>query len=180
MAWSPTRVAASGNQSLSNARTETSPAQLPDIRAGRGAEQGVSNGAHTRAGVVGNYGLTRGGELGWNPFVPTTPGPRTVLNGDLGELIPLMFGPARLRPGEVRYRKAAGCRSSHALRRGIRGPLNRPLEVLQAGRQAASVAWLRRSGSIAPGHHRLLRARREGQWGRESAVIRGAWRVPLA
>jgi feruloyl esterase len=46
----------------------------------------------TRAGIVGNYGLTRGSEAGWNPFVPTIPGPRHVLNGDLGNLIPLMFG----------------------------------------------------------------------------------------
>ena len=46
----------------------------------------------TRSGVVGNYGLTRGSEAGWNPFVSTTPGPRNVLNGDLGDLIPLMFG----------------------------------------------------------------------------------------
>ena len=52
----------------------------------------------TRTGVVGNYGLTRGGEAGWNPFVPTIPGPRHVLNGDLGNLVPLMFG--RPAPGD--------------------------------------------------------------------------------
>lgn len=52
----------------------------------------------TRAGVVGNYGLTRGSEAGWGPFVPTTPGPRNVLNGDLGDLIPLMFGDSGFDP----------------------------------------------------------------------------------
>jgi feruloyl esterase len=48
----------------------------------------------TPSGVVGNYGLTRGSEMGWNPIVmPTTPaGPRNFLNGHLGDLVPLMFG----------------------------------------------------------------------------------------
>jgi feruloyl esterase len=45
----------------------------------------------TRSGVVGNYGLTRGSELAWNPFVRTGMGEVNVLNGDLGNLIPLMF-----------------------------------------------------------------------------------------
>jgi feruloyl esterase len=52
----------------------------------------------TRAGVVGNYGLTRGSEAGWGPFVWTSPGPRNVLNGDLGDLIPLMFGDSGFDP----------------------------------------------------------------------------------
>ena len=51
--------------------------------------------ARTRAGVVGNYGLTRGSEASWNP---TTPGPRNVMNGDLADLIPLMFGDAGFDP----------------------------------------------------------------------------------
>jgi feruloyl esterase len=46
----------------------------------------------THSGVVGNYALMRGGEAGWNPFVPTFPGTRTAMNGDLGNLVPLMFG----------------------------------------------------------------------------------------
>jgi feruloyl esterase len=54
--------------------------------------------ARTRAGLVGNYGLTRGSEAGWNPSMPTMPGPRNVLNGDLGDLIPLMFGDAGFDP----------------------------------------------------------------------------------
>jgi Tannase and feruloyl esterase len=52
----------------------------------------------TRTDVVGNYGLTRGSEAGWNPFVSTTPGPRNVLNGDLGDIIPLMFGDSAFDP----------------------------------------------------------------------------------
>ena len=54
----------------------------------------------TRAGIVGNYGLTRGSEAGWNPIMPTIPGPRNVMNGDLGDLIPLMFGPAGFDPAK--------------------------------------------------------------------------------
>jgi hypothetical protein len=59
----------------------------------------------TRAGIVGNYGLTRGGEAGWNPFVSTIPGPRHVLNGDLGELIPLMFGDSGFDPAKFDIEK---------------------------------------------------------------------------
>ncbi len=54
--------------------------------------------ARTRAGVVGNYALMRGSETGWNPLVPTVPGPRHPLNGDLGQLIPLMFGESGFDP----------------------------------------------------------------------------------
>jgi feruloyl esterase len=49
----------------------------------------------TKSGIVGNYGLTRGSEAGWNPFVPTLYAtPRTSINGSLGELVPLIFGDA--------------------------------------------------------------------------------------
>lgn len=63
----------------------------------------------TRSGVVGNYGLTRGSEAGWNPLVPTIPGPRHVLNGDLGNLIPLMFGESGFDPAkfDIETRQAA-------------------------------------------------------------------------
>jgi len=54
--------------------------------------------ARTRAGTIGNYGLTRGSEAGWNPIQPTIPGPRSVLNGDLGDVIPLMFGDSGFDP----------------------------------------------------------------------------------
>lgn len=52
----------------------------------------------TRAGDVGHYGLTRGSEAGWGPFVWTMPGPRNALNGDLGDLIPLIFGDSDFDP----------------------------------------------------------------------------------
>jgi feruloyl esterase len=46
----------------------------------------------SKAGVVGHYGLTRGGEMGWNPFFPTTAAvARNAMNGELGELVPLIF-----------------------------------------------------------------------------------------
>lgn len=52
------------------------------------------------SGLVGNHALTRGGEAGWNPFVPTMPeGPRTAMNGDLGELVPYMFPQGGYEPG---------------------------------------------------------------------------------
>jgi feruloyl esterase len=59
----------------------------------------------TRSGVVGNYALTRGGETGWNPMVPTIPGERHVLNGDLGHLIPLMFGETGFDPAKFDIEK---------------------------------------------------------------------------
>jgi feruloyl esterase len=46
------------------------------------------------AGRVGNYPLTRGGELTWQNFVPTTPGPRNAMSGSLGELRLPIFGKA--------------------------------------------------------------------------------------
>jgi feruloyl esterase len=52
----------------------------------------------TSTGIVGNYGLARGSESWWNPLVPTIPGPRHPLNGDLGHLIPLMFGASGFDP----------------------------------------------------------------------------------
>lgn len=43
-------------------------------------------------GRIANYALTRGGELTWAGFVPTTPGPRNPMNGSLNELTPLILG----------------------------------------------------------------------------------------
>jgi feruloyl esterase len=61
----------------------------PQVRALNAAYQTQ----RTRTGLVGNYGLTRGSEAGWNPFVATTADvPRNAMNGDLGALVPLMFG----------------------------------------------------------------------------------------
>lgn len=52
-------------------------------------------------GVVGNYALTRGGEAGWNPFVPTVPeGARNAMNGDLGELVPYIFPQGNYDPAK--------------------------------------------------------------------------------
>jgi feruloyl esterase len=69
----------------------------PQVDALRKAYQTI----RTRAGVVATYGLMRGSEPGWNPFVFTMPGPRNVLNGDLGDLIPLIFGDPNFDPARV-------------------------------------------------------------------------------
>jgi feruloyl esterase len=46
----------------------------------------------TSSGLVGNYGMTRGGEAGWGRFVAADPAtPLNAMNGGLGDLIPLMF-----------------------------------------------------------------------------------------
>jgi len=46
-------------------------------------------------GLVGNYGMTRGSEVGWNPIVPTLSSTaRTAISGGLGDLMLLMFGDA--------------------------------------------------------------------------------------
>jgi feruloyl esterase len=54
----------------------------------------------TQGGVVGHYGLTRGSETGWFPIVITAPGPRVTLNGDLTDLVPLMFGESGFDPAK--------------------------------------------------------------------------------
>src|SRR6185369_8333584 len=61
----------------------------PQVKALREAYTTVK----TKSGVVGNYGMTRGSEAGWNPFIPTLYATaRTSINGSLGELVPLIFG----------------------------------------------------------------------------------------
>jgi feruloyl esterase len=47
--------------------------------------------ARTRSGLVGNYGIARGSELAWDRFIQTGTAERTVLNGELGVLAPLLF-----------------------------------------------------------------------------------------
>jgi len=59
----------------------------------------------TRSGAVANYGLMRGSELGWKPVLFTSPGPRNVLNGDLGELVPLIFGNPDFNPTNLSIEK---------------------------------------------------------------------------
>jgi feruloyl esterase len=54
----------------------------------------------TRAGIVGNYGLTRGSEVGWRPNLLTGAGPRHALNGDLTGLTVLMFGSSAFDPAK--------------------------------------------------------------------------------
>lgn len=46
-------------------------------------------------GLVGNYGMPRGSEAGWNPIIPTLSSTaRTAISGSLGDLTQLMFGDA--------------------------------------------------------------------------------------
>jgi feruloyl esterase len=66
----------------------------PEVEALRKAYSTI----RTRSGAVAIYGLLRGSEAGWNPTVATTPGPRNVMNGDLGELVPLIFGDPNFDP----------------------------------------------------------------------------------
>jgi feruloyl esterase len=54
----------------------------------------------TRAGIVGNYGLTRGSEVGWRPNLLTGAGPRNTLNGDLTGLTELIFGSSAFDPAK--------------------------------------------------------------------------------
>jgi feruloyl esterase len=55
----------------------------------------------TLNGSIVSYGLMRGSEAGWNPVLYTMPGSRNVLNGDLGDLIPLIFGDPNFDPVKV-------------------------------------------------------------------------------
>ena len=83
-AWKPESLACKTGEAGGSCLT---PPQVDALNA-------VYRTVRTPSGVVGNYGLTRGSEMGWNPIVmPTTPaGPRNFLNGNLGDLVPLMFG----------------------------------------------------------------------------------------
>jgi feruloyl esterase len=83
--WDPSAMACKAGADPASCLTP------PQVKAIRQAYTTVK----TRSGVVGNYGLTRGSEAGWNPFVPTLYShARHSLNGSLGELVPLMFGDA--------------------------------------------------------------------------------------
>jgi feruloyl esterase len=93
--WRPESIACKAGVANSSCLTP------PQVNALNAAYRTV----RTQTGVVGNYGLTRGSEMGWNPFVPTIPGPRTVLNGDLGDLIPLMFGDSGFDPATFDIQK---------------------------------------------------------------------------
>src|SRR5688572_16215606 len=83
-AWKPESLACKAGEAGGSCLT---PPQVDALNA-------VYRTVRTPSGVVGHYGLTRGSEMGWNPIVmPTTSaGPRNFLNGNLGDLVPLMFG----------------------------------------------------------------------------------------
>jgi feruloyl esterase len=69
----------SGEQCLTATQVSTLRAAYSDIR--------------NAQGVVGNYGLTRGGEGGWARFIQATPqGPPDSSTGGLGDLTVYMFG----------------------------------------------------------------------------------------
>ncbi len=94
--WEPKSLqcksAASGNSCLTAAQVEALNKAYRTVR--------------TSAGLVGNYAQMRGSELEWNPYdMPTTPGPRNALNGDLGDLIPLMFGESGFDPAKFDIEK---------------------------------------------------------------------------
>ena len=103
----------------------------------------------TPSGVVGNYGLTRGSEMGWNPLVmPTTPGAAQLPERRSGRPGPDVRR-LGLRSREVRYSEAAGGDSPHGVCRGIRGDFDGSEEILRRGGKL-SLARSRRC------HHRLL------------------------
>ena len=93
--WNPQSLQCKGGVAASNCLTSLQVEAL----------NGAYRTARTRAGVVGNHGLTRGSEAGWNPFVVTVPGPRNVLNGDLGDLVPLLFGESGFDPAKFDIEK---------------------------------------------------------------------------
>jgi feruloyl esterase len=81
--WDPSQMQCKSGEDPASCLTQ------PQIEALRAAYRTQ----RTRSGVVGNYGLARGSEAGWNPFVATVAAaPRTAINGALGDLVPLMFG----------------------------------------------------------------------------------------
>jgi feruloyl esterase len=84
-AWDPGALACPAGQSAGEC---LNPAQ---VQALRDAYTTVRDGE----GVVGNYGLTRGGENGWAPFVQASPsGQPDAATGNLAELTVYMFGRA--------------------------------------------------------------------------------------
>ena len=83
--WDPSAMACKAGSDPASCLTP------PQVKAIRQAYTTVA----TKSGVVGNYGMTRGSEAGWNPFIATLYSTaRTSINGSLGELVPLIFGNA--------------------------------------------------------------------------------------
>jgi feruloyl esterase len=84
-AWDPGTLACQAGQS---AEMCLSPTQVQALRDAYAT-------VRDEAGIVGNYGLTRGGEDGWAPFVQASPaGQPDAATGNLGELTLYMFGRA--------------------------------------------------------------------------------------
>jgi len=84
-AWDPGELACKAGQSVDECLS------LTQVQALRDAYTTVRD----ETGVVGNYGLTRGGESGWMPFVQSAPsGPANAATGNLGALTVYMFGRA--------------------------------------------------------------------------------------
>ena len=83
--WDPSAMACKAGSDPASCLTP------PQVKAIRQAYTTVK----TKGGVVGNYGMTRGSEAGWNPFIATLYSTaRTSINGSLGELVPLILGDA--------------------------------------------------------------------------------------
>jgi feruloyl esterase len=84
-AWDPGVLACQAGQAADQCLSPT------QVRALRDAYTTVRDGE----GIVGNFGLTRGGESGWAPFVQSSPsGPADAATGNLAELTLYMFGRA--------------------------------------------------------------------------------------
>jgi feruloyl esterase len=82
-AWDPSALQCKAGENAASCLTPTQVATL------RQAYSDIRN----ADGVVGNYGLTKGGEGGWSRFVQATPaGAPDASNGGLGELTVYMFG----------------------------------------------------------------------------------------
>lgn len=83
--WDPATLACPARQAGDEC---LSPAQVAALRSAYTTVRDAD-------GIVGNWGLTRGGEAGWMPFVQSQPqGPPNAATGDLGELKVYMFGRA--------------------------------------------------------------------------------------
>jgi feruloyl esterase len=93
-AWQPASMACAASTGGSAAAAPDSclaPAQVK-------AFEQVYASVRSTGGETASYGLGKGGEGGWMPFVQSTPGELNAMSGALGELIPYMFGRADYDP----------------------------------------------------------------------------------
>jgi len=83
--WEPAAMLCKAGESPGNCLT------APQVKAVRDLYTTIRG----KDGAVGSYGMPRGSEAGWNPFIATLISTaRTAINGALGELTELMFGDA--------------------------------------------------------------------------------------